>query len=818
MLVVGGGPAGAAAAWRAAALGLDVLVLERRLVPGEPLQCGEWLPAAARVPVPAEAVARRVSVLRTWWWAGAAGKPAAQDEAGGAVFPGAAFAGAAAPGGGWEREDVRAPGLFLHRPTLERWLLKQARRAGAEVRLGAAAVAVEQEGRVRWRAAAAAGPERLVRRGLVTGAGGAERLVHADLVVGADGAASLVGRSLGAGQGRLTLALQVKVRCAPAGAGAEPEVYLHPALGAGYAWFFPKGEMANVGVGGDRSAGAARLLGLLVALHRRLADLGLVEGESGETTGGLIPAGGLVRPLWGGRLLLAGDAAGLAHPVTGAGIANAMASGFLAGEAAADFRRRGEAALARYGAELERLFGPSLARGSRRLADRDALLREGDRPFAEVARRTWVSFRQFWEEGEERGATGLGGKHGNAVRALGRMATSTAAAMALGLVRGRFHRNASTGCLNLLQVYEEGCRANCTYCGLARERVEPPSGRTFIRVPWPEYPVEVLAERARAARAGTANAGAARAGTANAGAARVGTANAGAARAGAACAGAGLAGAARGGAGRAGAVGGGCGGLRRVCVGMVTHPRALEDAVAQTAFFRRETGLPVSVLMSAALFRRREDVEALHAAGADRGTVAIDAATPALFARHRGRAAGGPHDWEHSWRVVAWCVKVFGPRQAGIHLIAGLGETEQEMAECIQRAHDLGAMTHLFSFYPEAGSRLAGCEPPPVGHYRRVQLARHLINGGFARVEGMRFDAAGRIVDFGVDVEPHLREGRAFLTAGCPGEDGELACNRPYGNERPGGVLRNYPFQPEPEDLAAIRRELGEGLGRAARL
>lgn len=240
------------------------------------------------------------------------------------------------------------------------------------------------------------------------------------------------------------------------------------------------------------------------------------------------------------------------------------------------------------------------------------------------------------------------------------MATSTAAAMALGLVRGRFHRGASTGCLNLLQVYEEGCPSNCTYCGLARQRVEPPSGRTFIRVPWPQYPVEVLAARARERR----------------------------------------------------------GALRRVCVGMFTHPRALAEAVEEVAFFCRETRLPVSVLMSATLFRQREDVEAMRAAGADGGTVAIDAATPELFARHRGRATGSPHDWDQSGRVTRWCVEVFGPGQAGLHLIAGLGETERETAQCIQRAHDLGAVTHLFSFYPEAGSRLADAEPPPVGHYR----------------------------------------------------------------------------------------------------
>ncbi len=428
VLVVGGGPAGAAAAWRAAALGMDVLLLERKPVPGEPVQCGEWLPAAAcvlvpgvarvslpaaallpvaavpRVPLPAAAVARRVTALRTWWWDGAAeGRPWADGAPGsvekhGAVFPGA-VAGVAFPGDDWRRGDLRAPGFFIHRPALEQWLLEQARRAGAEVRLGAAAVSVEGEGLVRWRPAAAAG-EALTwwRPGA---AAEQDRLVRADLVVGADGAASLVGRALGARQGRLTLALQGRVRCTPAGARAEAEVYLHPALGAGYAWFFPKGETANLGVGADRSAGAARLRNLLVAFHSWLLARGFVQGELADPTGGLIPAGGLVRPLRGRRQLLAGDAAGLAHPVTGAGIIGAVTSGFLAGEAAAEFRRRGEAVLARYGAELERLYGPHLARAARRLVERDVLLREGCRPFADVVRRTWVGFRQFWEEGDE---------------------------------------------------------------------------------------------------------------------------------------------------------------------------------------------------------------------------------------------------------------------------------------------------------------------------------------------------------------------------------------------------------------------------------
>ncbi|MCW3977503.1 MAG: radical SAM protein, partial [Candidatus Bathyarchaeota archaeon] len=36
-------------------------------------------------------------------------------------------------------------------------------------------------------------------------------------------------------------------------------------------------------------------------------------------------------------------------------------------------------------------------------------------------------------------------------------------------------------------------------------------------------------------------------------------------------------------------------------------------------------------------------------------------------------------------------------------------------------------------------------------------------------------------------------------TSGCPG------CNRPYYNERPGGPLYNYPRQPLPDEIRAIK-------------
>ena len=72
------------------------------------------------------------------------------------------------------------------------------------------------------------------------------------------------------------------------------------------------------------------------------------------------------------------------------------------------------------------------------------------------------------------------------------------------------------------------------------------------------------------------------------------------------------------------------------------------------------------------------------------------------------------------------------------------------------------------------------------------------------------FHDEGRIIDFGLDIEPCLRKGKAFMTSGCPDSDGRLACNRPFGNERASEPMRNYPFQPGPEE---IRRILLPNLG-----
>ena len=177
---------------------------------------------------------------------------------------------------------------------------------------------------------------------------------------------------------------------------------------------------------------------------------------------------------------------------------------------------------------------------------------------------------------------------------------STAAAITLGIMPGRMHRCGCTRCLNLLLTYPEGCRANCAYCGLARHREAERdyADRNFIRVDWPAVPLEqaidiVAKDGARSP-------------------------------------------------------------FHRMCISMITHPRSDADTVTVlrqwTARIDPKT-IPVSILSNPTTMERA-DVERLHALGADIFTVALDAATPEIFDRTRGKGVQSPHTWRKYWEIL----------------------------------------------------------------------------------------------------------------------------------------------------------------------
>ena len=335
---------------------------------------------------------------------------------------------------------------------------------------------------------------------------------------------------------------------------------------------------------------------------------------------------------------------------------------------------------------------------------------------------------------------------------------STAAAITLGLVPGRMYRTDCTHCLNLLLTYPEGCRANCAYCGLARHREEARdyADRNFIRVDWPVLCYREVIARVRA--------------------------------------------------------GGDKGRFRRMCISMISHPDSNRDALALLEFWAAALpNIPVSILSNPTTMERN-DLVRLKQAGAEIFTIALDAVTPEIFERTRGKVVDSPHRWQKYWQTISWAAEIFGPEKFGVHLICGMGETERELLEVVQRIRRLGGHSHLFAFFPEKGSLMEDWPACGKAQWRRVQLARYLIDyagGDFSR---MAFDESGKVVDFGItesELAGVINAGTPFRTSGCPGkDDAEIsACNRPYGDSKPTAIL-SYPFKLNTEDIEIVQFQM----------
>ena len=352
VLVVGGGPAGSSAAIAATTAGARVLVLDQRQTIGSPVQCAEFLARNVVLDLrfPSKAISQDVERSRTFL-------------------------------GGEEASVRRNPGCILHRDVADLTLWQRAADAGAETRTATRVTGIEVD--------VTGGYEVIMVNE------GEEERTTATVLIGADGPRSTVGSALGITNHKMVVANQVTVPL------HEPipdtEVYLDPAFAGGYAWLFPKGDLANLGVGVDVSLGASPMR----ALALFLSMLGDRVGEPIRSTGGLIPVGGPL-PMRMDRALLAGDAAGQTHPITGGGIHQALEAGRLAGEAAGTFVAGDVEALDRYEPAFMDLFGRHLGRAverRREIVARWSTCMGDPEAFNPLARRTWIGFKEYYKEG-----------------------------------------------------------------------------------------------------------------------------------------------------------------------------------------------------------------------------------------------------------------------------------------------------------------------------------------------------------------------------------------------------------------------------------
>ncbi|NJL17486.1 MAG: geranylgeranyl reductase family protein [Nitrospira sp.] len=187
-------------------------------------------------------------------------------------------------------------------------------------------------------------------------------LMKAKFLVAADGALGTVARTMGLTDGRVLIpALEYEVMVPPDRLNrfhgmARFDFGLLP---HGYAWVFPKKDHLSIGVlstaqrGGDLKSG----------MTRYLDQLGCGSVTQVERHGFVIPIQPRKGPFVDKRVLLVGDAAGFADPVTGEGISFAIRSGLMAAYSLIDRHLEEESVKHAYAGSLAETILPELDRG-----------------------------------------------------------------------------------------------------------------------------------------------------------------------------------------------------------------------------------------------------------------------------------------------------------------------------------------------------------------------------------------------------------------------------------------------------------------------
>ncbi len=216
-------------------------------------------------------------------------------------------------------------------------------------------------------------------------------------------------------------------------------------------------------------------------------------------------------------------------------------------------------------------------------------------------------------------------------------------------------------------------------------------------------------------------------------------------------------------------------GFARVCFQTLDYPEVVENLLELLPAI----SLPVSVSIVPI---PEEDMQLLKDYGVEILSIALDAATPEIFEKVKGRKVGNRFTWNGHWKALMKAKEIFGT--ANTHLIVGLGETDEELYAIMKKIYSLNISVALFAYTP-----IFGGNAPLVGRYRAIQLLRYLIFKGY---ENLSQFERGKLSSLYVPKQERAQvlRGIPFLTSGCPG------CNRPFYNERPGGKIYNYPSLP----------------------
>lgn len=241
--------------------------------------------------------------------------------------------------------------------------------------------------------------------------------------------------------------------------------------------------------------------------------------------------------------------------------------------------------------------------------------------------------------------------------------------------------------------------------------------------------------------------------------------------------------------------------LARACIQTALYDAWWQDTVYLIKKIRKVCQIPISLSVFPLSTKRYEELKKL---GVNELVIPLDACTPELFDRIKGKSAGSPYSWEKHMDGIRRAARIF--EKVGVHLMLGLGESDEDAVRSISELWKSRVNPALFSYtyIPGAQYIIKRTGEGSIKHYRIVQLARHLILEGSADYSDMRFEN-GVLCDFGVEKDVVLRlikEGRAFQTSGCPD------CNRPMANETFSKIY-NFPRKQDDEETEGIKKDMG---------
>jgi digeranylgeranylglycerophospholipid reductase len=306
IIVVGGGPAGCIAAYTAAQKDVSVLLLEKDRDIGSPVRCAEAVGKDGLEKI----LGNEINSL----WIAATIKKfkfVAPDRT--IIYP-----------------QVPMTGYVLHRKLFDFDLGVMAARAGSTIITKACVTD-------------------LIRKddylsGVRVRLNGKDQVINGKIIIGADGVESRVARWAGIDT---TVPMRDMETCAQMTLSNLPVdndtcvfYFSQEKFPGGYGWVFPKGNnTANVGLGisGDKARSDSAFSRLEAFIQDEFPQASIMN----KTIGG-VPCGNRISQLSSDRILLVGDAALQANPVSGGGIATGMTAGKIAGKVAAEAIKAGD--------------------------------------------------------------------------------------------------------------------------------------------------------------------------------------------------------------------------------------------------------------------------------------------------------------------------------------------------------------------------------------------------------------------------------------------------------------------------------------------